>query len=391
MQMRTVIIILCSLLIRSAFSQTDSTKYLRDILTLKGYIKDMQISSFGNDLSYIINDNLIHNRLNFRIYPFKNTQAALEIRNRIFTGESVNLNPMYGEQMDVDNGVADMSWLLINEPSLVLLSQVDRAWLNWHNDKWEITAGRQRINWGTNLFWNCNDLFNAYSLVDFDYEELPGADALRIQRYFKNNGGMDLAVKASPDSNEWVGAIKWNFNKWQYDFQLLGGWWYEDVALGAGWAGNMGNAGLKGEATWFQPRTNWKDTTGTLSASISSDYVFSNQMFLTVGCLYNSNGLDKDSLQNGQNLLLRPLTAKNLMPTKFSSIVNITCPVTPLLNASMMALYSPGVNVVFVMPSVGYSLSDNWELSIFGQSFWMEADNFKNVNNGAFIRIKGSF
>ena len=34
-----------------------------------------------------------------------------------------------------------------------------------------------------NLVWNPNDLFNAFSFVDFDYEERPGSDALRIQKY----------------------------------------------------------------------------------------------------------------------------------------------------------------------------------------------------------------
>ena len=31
---------------------------------------------------------------------------------------------------------------------------MDRAWVDWSNENWEVRAGRQRINWGTNLFWN---------------------------------------------------------------------------------------------------------------------------------------------------------------------------------------------------------------------------------------------
>ncbi|MFQ5335924.1 MAG: hypothetical protein ACE5DN_07595, partial [Flavobacteriales bacterium] len=352
--MKTVTSALLCLWASTALPQADSSKKCSDILRLNGYIKNMQMLSFDNELRDIVNDNLIHNRLNFRCYPIKNTEIALELRNRIFTGESVDANPAYGDMADVDNGYVDMSWLLLDKPSLVFLTQIDRAWAEWAKGQWEIRAGRQRINWGANTFWNSNDLFNAYSLVDFDYEELPGADALRIHRFFGDMSGLDLAVQPGKSASQWVAAGRYHFNKWQYDFQLIGAWWHEDVALGAGWAGNAGNAGFKGEATWFQPQEQLTDTTGVLSASISADYVFPNELYLTLGALFNSGGIDT-AMQYAQNIMMEPLTAKNLMPTKYSVILNMMYPATPLLNCSFMLLYAPGVNLAFAMPSLSYS------------------------------------
>lgn len=387
---KTISTILLCLGASIAMAQTDTTKKRSDYFTLNGYVKDMQMAFFGDNLDNIINDNLIHNRLNFRLYPSKSVTAALEVRNRLFFGETVNAIPNYGSFVDVDEGYVDLSWPIVNEPSLVLLTQIDRAWVGFANDQWEIRAGRQRINWGVNLFWNSNDLFNAYSLVDFDYEERPGTDALRVQRYFKNMSSLDVAIKPGKNDSDWIGAMMYKFNKWQYDFQLLGGWWNQDIAIGAGWAGNMGTAGLKGEITYFHPQDNWQDTTGVLSVSISSDYVFKNGLFLTGGFLYSSAGYDT-TFRIAQNLFMAPLTAKNLMPAKYSVLVNAGYPLSPLVNSSMVAVYNPGVNTLFLMPSVALSVSENWDVALFGQAFWMDTGVFKNIGNGVFIRLRGSF
>jgi len=141
-----------------------------------------------------------------------------------------------------DHGLIDLNWAWLDEPGIVGVSQIDRAWVKYNRQGWDITLGRQRINWGVNTFWNSNDLLNTFNLVDFDYEERPGTDAVRVQRYFKNYSSIDIAIAPSKYDSTWVGAGMYKFNKWTYDFQVLGGWWNEDVALGVGWAGNLKTA-----------------------------------------------------------------------------------------------------------------------------------------------------
>jgi hypothetical protein len=368
----------------TSYSQSDSTTKK---LELRGYIKSMQIASFDASLNNITNDNLIHNRLNFRYFPSSKLTLALELRNRLFFGETVDAIPNYADLVDQDNGYADMSWSVVDQPSLVLLTQIDRAWAEWSTDQWEVRLGRQRINWGTNLFWNANDLFNAYSLVDFDYEERPGVDALRIQKHFKKMNSIDVAVKPGKDSADWIGAVMYRFNKWRYDFQLLSGWWHTDYVVGAGWAGNIWRLGFKGELSYFIPNENGDNV---LSASISSDYVFGNQLFLSAGFLFNSTGVDT-SFQFAQNVFVAPLSAKSLMPTKYSGIVSISYPFSPIFSGGLVSIYSPGVNTLFLMPSLNHSISNNWEVALFGQAFWMKTDEFKNIGNGIYLRFKWSF
>ena len=386
-----ILCISCLLLIstHSASAQTDSTE-ASPRFTLKGYVKDMHIMGFGQDISGVNNNNLIHNRLNFRFLPTKKITIGLEVRNRIFTGETVNKSyPQYGEILGQDPGYIDMSWLVVNQENVVMLSELDRAWANWSNEKWDVTVGRQRINWGVNLFWNANDLFNAYRLVDFDYEERPGSDAIRVQRYFTKMRSIDVAVKPGRNPDEWIGAGMYRFHYGSYDLQVLAGLWNEDIAVGGGWAGNLRNAGLKGEVTWFQP-IDQDSSKSSLSASISSDYVFGNQLFLTGGFLFNSSGVDTP-LSTGENLFLAPLSAKNLIPMKYNFLINLSYPFSPIFSGSLVSIYSPGVKTLFIMPSLTYSIANNWEIAAYGQSFWSQMSSFQNISNAAYLRLKWSF
>jgi hypothetical protein len=289
-------------------------------MSIRGYVKDMQTSSFSSLAPGVIVDNLIHNRVNIKLYPTKSITGTFEFRNRLFWGETVSGTPNYSDQYDRDPGLVDMSWILVNDPHVSLLTQIDRAHLNWSNDKWEVRVGRQRINWGITSFWNSNDLFNAYSFTDFDYEERPGVDAVRVQRYLNGMSSVEFAIKPSTNDKDWVGAMVYRFNKFQYDFQLLGCWYNEDLTIGGGWAGNLKEASFKGEASYFHPRESFADTTGSVSVSTSLDYMFKKSVYASVGYLFNSGGsVENLSLANLSPMNV-PVSAKNLMPAKHSAL-----------------------------------------------------------------------
>nr|MDA3831871.1 hypothetical protein [Spirochaetales bacterium] len=55
--------------------------------SLVGYARNMQSVIFEVVEGEWITDNLIHNRLNFRLYAGSGITFALEMRNRFFTGD----------------------------------------------------------------------------------------------------------------------------------------------------------------------------------------------------------------------------------------------------------------------------------------------------------------
>jgi len=370
---------------------TLSKKKIKDIMQFNGYLKDLQVTNFSS-LDSMSTFNLIHNRLNFKFYPCKNITGALEIRNRIYYGEQIQNTPGFGKFIDSDNGFYKLSTLLVNEKSLIIHTMIDRLWFDWAYKKWEIRAGRQRINWGKTLIWNPNDLFNTYNFADFDYEEQPGSDALKLTYYPSGMSAVELAVKPSRKKDGTVAAGSWRFNKLNYDFQLLGGLYYTDIALGAGWAGNVKDAGFKGEATWFQPKENLTDTTGILSATVSMDYSFKKPVYINGGVLYTKHHQKNNTnLFSIEQAFSGTLTAKNLMPTDWSFFAQVSDNITPLLSAELSVIYGLDPDFIFTMPSLTYSLSDNWDITLLEQGVYDIKNNASKPFNSIYIRMKWNF
>lgn len=366
----------------------DSIPSFKERTSVNGYLKYLHSANVvtGGMSTY----DLLHNRINLSHF-YKKVRFNMGMRNRLFYGDQVVQNPKFPQQLTQDTGYFDMSWVLLHSREAALHSTFDRLNLNWANDKMELTIGRQRINWGMNLAWNANDLFNTYSFVDFDYEERPGNDAIRYQYYLQ--GGMsvlDVAYKPGDSQDETIAALRYRFNTKGYDIQFIGGWYNTDVAFGLGWAGNIKNVGFKGEGTYFKSRYAHLEDVATVSASW--DYSFKKGLYINGSILYTSNGIDditQLSLANSLNVT----SAKNLMPTTWSGFLQTMYPVTPLLNAGVAVIYGSGMDIVFAMPSVAYSISDTWDVSLVGQIFYADipTDGLQNLGNTAFLRLKWSF
>jgi hypothetical protein len=256
--------------------------------SLNGYLTTMQSAMFDSVKGTYLNENLIHNRLNFKAYFGDNITFGLELRNRIFTGDMVKSNSSYAELTGTDPGITDLSWNLANEKSILINTSVDRFWLDFNYKKFQASIGRQRINWGQTLVWNPNDIFNAYSIFDFDYIERPGSDAVRIQYYPQSSSAIEFAVKANYD-NKVTAAGLYRFNRWGYDIQFLAGYFNsDDYIAGAGWSGAFGSVSFRGEATWFQSVKYFSDSTGKGLFTIGFDKVFKDNSIAQIQVMYCS-------------------------------------------------------------------------------------------------------
>lgn len=339
-----------------------------------------------------IQDNFIHNRLNFRYYANKKVTAGLELRNRFFYGEALEANPFYKDIIGFDYGLVDLSFNLYDSKSFLLNSTIDRVWLDYMDDKWNIRIGRQRINWGLNLAWNPNDIFNAYNFTDFDYEERPGSDAIKVQRFLKGMNNIELVYKFTGNYDTDIYALKYGFNKWKYDFQLFGAKAEMDAVLGTGWAGSIKNVGFKGEATYFHPYDHLDSSAGVIGTAVSFDYTFKKGIYVNFGTLFNSRGLDSPDAILASEIFSSGLSAKNLSPSQFSYLTQVSGNFTPLFMWSGSAIYLQGLNTLFLMPSLSYSISTTWDVNLLGQIYLGEQKGvFKNLGSAVFLRLKWSF
>lgn len=402
-------------LVSSVMAQKDSTKTkpkvkFSDIVRISGYVKNLNILSYSEN-AFIGNsdEHFLHNRINLRIYPVKNLTIGAEVRNRFFYSGRTAETPAAKDIIGMDGGLIDMSWNIGNDVNPVHLnSQIDRLWITYGNDKIDLRLGRQRINWGVNLAWNPNDIFNAYNFVDFDYSERPGTDAVRFQYFGKKMRGFEIVVAPREKWEEATAAFMYKFNAKAYDFQLIVGHAKEDITAGFGFAGNIKDAGLKGEIQWFAPWNGFADSTHTITGALSTDYAFKNSIYINGSILYSSNGIDdSDPLALALFFSGAPLNAKNLMPTKYNGFVTLSYPITPLLSSSLAVIYGYGPHLLLINPSLTYSMAENWDILLTGQLFFSEfpveengflvfengvlKTSYQNVSNSVFLRLKWSY
>ena len=370
--------------------------FAQDKWMMKGYVKGLSAMQTLGDGGDVALENTLHNRFDFNWYISDKFTFTAGMRNRVIVGNNVTLIPNYVDFVSRDNGYADLSWVWADTDSWIGITQFDRLMLDFTTGNLQVTLGRQRINWGQTFVWNPNDLFNTYSYYDFDYEERPGSDALRIQYYLGSSSKLELSTSLNMDG-KFTSVGLYRFNTGGYDLQFLGGIYTEtDWVIGGGWSGSVKGGGFSGELTYFHPMEGEEESDGKLTATIHYDYTFKNSLNLQFEALYN--GFGQDDLASGIGaLIFQDLSPKNLFPTKFAVFGSGSYRVSPLFTAMLSAIYGPEGDFYYVGPTLTYSLSNTMELAGVGQ-YYSSDDVFDEegellVTNGAalFVRFKWSF
>lgn len=357
------------------------------VWSLRGYLKDMQTVTYGDNPDSMVTGNLLHNRLNLRFTPSSRFSAAAEFRTRLFWGEEVRLNPNFSQALRNRNEAINLQFIWFETQSAVMHTAVDRLWMEYRAPKWETRVGRQRINWGIATLWNPNDIFNTYNFLDFDYEERPGRDAVKFIYHLSDFSNLELAGAAADADYKSVASIRYTTNKWNYDFQLTAGVYQQVATAGFGWSGSIGEAGFKGEGQFFAAH---RDTASQVNLALEADYMFSKGWYLNGGFLFNSSGFSSPIANWG--LYSFQLSPRNLMPTKYNTVLTVMKEITPLLSANLTGIYSPGTNLVIVLPSIRYNLGQNIDVDVFWQAFYAEQQQqMEPVVYRGFIRFKWSF
>jgi hypothetical protein len=380
------------LFMTSASAQQDEAKPRR--VALNGYLKFLQTVQFEKVNENWSTDNTFHNRLNFKWYASPSLTFTAELRTRLFYGETIRNFPGYSDLIDSQTGyVADLSAIISQGTSYFIHSALDRVHVDWSRDKWQIRVGRQRINWGQNFVWNPNDVFNAYSFFDFDYEERPGSDAVLVRYHTGATSSIEFATAFATHFDQYKIAAMYRWNRAKYDYQVLTGKVGTDYALGIGWSGQIGAAGFKGEITWLEPFDEFMSGETALVAALSGDYTFDNSFFVHSELIYNSFAQGGQALQGGGfNFLADSRSPKTLTFTELSWFNEASFQISTLLKAGVYSIYNPTESSVFIGPNAELSISDNVYLLFMGQFFvGPRTTVYGNLGYFNYLRLKWSF
>ncbi|MFO7576617.1 MAG: hypothetical protein R6W66_02705 [Pelovirga sp.] len=352
-------IVLCSGLVAVPAAQA------RDRLATAGYLQGSLLHLAAASDRADQTEYRLHHRLNLRWDLDAELSLHGGLRTRLFAGDLVRNDPAYSAGLTRDRGLVDLSWTLVEQDSWLLHTIPDRLYLEQAHADWNLRVGRQRVNWGVNLITNPNDIFNMYSIYDVDYPERPGSDALRLQRFLAFNARVELAVSPARALRDSVAAALYAWHRRGYDVQLIAGYYRQQLALGGGWAGNLGGAGFKGETMLFHgtDREEERHQTNVVIAT-SVDYMFAGGLFLVGELLYNRAG-------DGQGFQLPAATISAANPSlaRYQAAVQLAWRIHPLLNGALTGIYYPQQEALFLSPALTWSLTQNTDLQVLGQFF----------------------
>lgn len=335
---------------------------------------------------------VIGNRFDFRWNPGNTFSLHAGIRNNLNFGQMVQqYYPFYAELSTIDQGWVDLTKLWVSDTSFYFYSNIDRLNIKVKKGAFEATVGRQRINWSINLVWTPNDIFNAFNYFDFDYIERPGCDAILLEYFTGTASSLQLAFKVD-DRDRITSAFMFRANRWNYDFQAFAGVMNDDIAIGAGWSGDIKGAGFTGEASYFHPYEDFTDTSGALVGTISLNYTLSNSLFLSGSYLYNSAGTTGPAGYGTILALYADISAKNFTRARHSIYAGLGYPVTPLIRTDLSCIFNPNDKSGFIGPSFDISLTDNISFFLIGQLFWGgDLTEYGDYGSLLYMRLKWSF
>ena len=363
-------------------SQTEKSRKF----AISGYVKDLvtvSVPSLGGTWTF---DNLIHNRINFKYFARPWLTVQIEGRNRLFFGNTIQNTVDFKEQLKTLDFIPLAGSIAEQKPYL-LYSNIDRALLRIEREKWSVSFGKQRINWSKTFAWNPNDIFNAYSFYDFDYEERRGCDAALIKYNINPLSTFELASTVDSNIESLKIASNYRFNFHEFDYQLIIGKYSTDIVCGVGWAGQLRDAGFKGEISWFRPYIT-DSGKSTLIGDVSFDYSLSNNLTFRGEAIINTNPLKKSSIQ----FLSQPLTAKALVNNYISVFSSIGYDITPLIKTSGTCIWNIDDKSFFINPSLDYSISNNVSFFIAAQVFTgAKRSLYDNLGSYFFTRLKFNF
>ncbi len=412
MKSRIIAIVLLSLFVAVHMqSQKNSAASKWEI---NGYLTNMQsvsISALPDDFPEIIEDfskgdhhlyntNInFQNRLNVFYYASDKLTFSAQMRNRLLVGDQVRLDFTGALKDSYENSgnFVNTSLNVASGNSYIFNMAFDRLYAEYTSGQFDVTLGKQRINWGKTFAFNPNDMFNTYSYFDFDYEEKPGVDAARLMYYTGATTSIEMA--ASIDSaSQLTAAAKWNANFKNYDFQFIGGVLKgNDLALGLGWSGYIKNASWRGELAWYQPFENFADTTGVVMLSTGMDFTLGSKWTLQ-GEMMLAHFPDSKSI-NYFDAYAAPNSVKDLAISPFQFLASAMFQASPLSNISLATIFYPHPDIkgIFLGPSWDYCLSDNFNASVYWQVFHgrfpdsFSGDILQQTVHYGFLRLKYSF
>ncbi len=266
-------------------------------IELSGYYKNLFVNSrtlslFGSQQSYNLDLNRL--RLELKGSLAKETTFNVQYDNEVLLGNYLETNQFLTQQNRASDTFLDLNKTYADNKSVYARHGFYRAYLDARVMDADVRIGRQRIAWGTALFWSPVDIINPFTPTQIEREERVGVGAVVVDWDYNDLSRLSLVGAAHDKSVRNTTALRWRTNIARYDLGMTVGRFRNDTMAGFDFAGQLGPVGVRGE---------WTRTSSPVDGQyqrivLGADYSFPNTLLFMVELYYNgqgkSNSLDYD-------------------------------------------------------------------------------------------------
>jgi hypothetical protein len=337
----------------------------------EGYFQDLPVVQFiPGELSNLygvrntLELNLSRVRLKPVVYLWENARLNIEAESDLLLYKNLtgffNLNDEKTNRQTVK-----LKWESKGK-NYSFLNFIDRLYLRQGFGWGNVTIGRQRISWGTGRIWNPTDLFNPINPTTFYKIEKDGADAISTKIFLGNFTDLNLVFNPQTQLSESNFGFRFRTNILQYDFSIMSGRFDGRNVVGGDFAGNLSEAGIRGEGIYYAPGQN--NEKAFFKYILGIDYQFTSKFYALAEYHYNGEG----KLKKAEYQLQRLMKGEILNLSKSYLAVSAMYNATPLLNLTFTNIN----NLVDGSSLFGfrgdYSLTENSYLDFGAQYFFGE-------------------
>ena len=270
---------------------------------------------------------------------FANTPDFDVIRSR----EQQNAAVWDGDKTSVDND------------HIYLRHAIFRAFAKYYSDDFQVTVGKQGIDWGVMRFYSPNDIFNTVGPVDLERDERVGVDAINLNVALGSLSGLTAVVVPTDDEEDFMAAAKLYKTVGTYDITLIAATIREQVIAGITFDGYIKSAGLRGEIN----HNHQDDGRNFLRASVGVDYSFSEKSYLLLEQFFNG-GVDKNAAS-----FLTDFKANRRLLSMEKNLTSVwyQYKFTPLLELNQYVIYDWDGNSAVYNPELTYNMTENTDVT----------------------------
>ncbi len=271
-------------------------------LEVSGYYKNLFVNSrtlglFAPQQPYSLDLNRL--RLKLKGSMGEETTFNVQYNNEVLLGDYLKTNQFLAQKNLSSDTFFNLDRTYVDNTSVYARHGFYRAFLDTRVAGADVRIGRQRIAWGSALFWSPVDIINPFNPTQIEREERVGVDAVVVDWDYNDLSRLSMVYAAHDSPVRNTTAIRWRTNIALYDWGVTAGRFRNDTMAGIDFAGQLGPVGLRGE---------WTQTSSPVDgqyqrAVLGADYSFPNTLSFMVELYYNGQGESDPSAYDFGRLL----------------------------------------------------------------------------------------